>query len=113
MIRLSYGTLPTRSFLHLHLAGRGYDVPELWRVMQTSLRRNGPTDALKAMLEVLGFTWADADGLPDAKLQEAIDAVRAALAPCARCARLGFTEARPAVCTACRTGSPPEEEASP
>lgn len=78
-VTLPFGHLPTASYFALHSGLSPADARNTLTEMRAHLRKNGPTDGLRDALLLCGFRWHDAPKLPDAKLQEDIDAVAAAL----------------------------------
>lgn len=105
MITIAPGTLPTPNALHAPCRAAGVTAATTLEVLRALLRK-GRTDDARRLLNAVGFDWSDdVDALPDAGMQEAIDAVQAALEqPCERCRSLGFTAPRVHVCAACRGG---------
>jgi hypothetical protein len=79
-VQLTYGALPSRSFLHIALVRRGESgshADGLLFLMRSSLRRLGPNPLLEQTLNALGFVWGPKQA--DLSMVEDVDAVDAAL----------------------------------
>jgi hypothetical protein len=77
-IAIAHGTLPTASALFAPCRAAGVTADSALRVLRSLMMKERLADALR-LLNSLGFTWQPVPSLPDADMQEAIDAVAASL----------------------------------